>query len=45
MLPGPDELWLRDGDGRYTCELRVQMTRSLASADDEREEEERLAHV
>jgi Lantibiotic dehydratase, N terminus len=28
MLPGPEELWLRDGHGRYTCELRMQMTRA-----------------
>ncbi len=24
MLPGPDDLWLRDELGRYTCELRIQ---------------------
>ena len=24
MLPGPNDLWLRDKLGRYTCELRVQ---------------------
>ena len=23
MLPGPEECWLRDGNGRYTSELRV----------------------
>ncbi|WP_147268960.1 lantibiotic dehydratase [Sphaerisporangium album] len=28
MYPGPGELWLRDGSGRYTCELRMQLTRS-----------------
>jgi hypothetical protein len=27
MYPGPDELWLRDDAGRYTCELRMQLTR------------------
>ncbi len=27
MLPGPDELWLRNGSGRYTCELRFNMFR------------------
>jgi hypothetical protein len=27
MLPGPDELWLRDERGRYTCELRTQAVR------------------
>jgi hypothetical protein len=23
MLPGPDDCWLEDSNGRYTCELRV----------------------
>jgi hypothetical protein len=27
MLPGPDELWLRDERGRYTFELRMQAER------------------
>lgn len=27
MVPGPDELWLRDEKGRYTCELRMQVER------------------
>ena len=29
MLPAPDELWLRDSRGRYTCELRVQARREV----------------
>ncbi len=33
MYPGPDELWLRDESGRYTCELRMQMTRSSTIRD------------
>ncbi|GAA1257210.1 lantibiotic dehydratase [Sphaerisporangium rubeum] len=31
MYPGPDELWLRDDAGRYTCELRMQLTRPAPS--------------
>lgn len=31
MLPAPDQLWLRDGRGRYTFELRMQAT-CLSSA-------------
>lgn len=27
MVPGPDELWLHDEKGRYTCELRMQVER------------------
>lgn len=27
MLPAPEELWLRDERGRYTCELRMQAVR------------------
>lgn len=27
MLPGPEDLWLHDAQGRYTCELRMQITR------------------
>lgn len=27
MVPGPDELWLHDEKGRYTCELRMQAER------------------
>lgn len=27
MLPGPNELWLKDDRGRYTCELRMQAER------------------
>lgn len=30
MLPGPDDLWLSDENGRYTCEFRVQFTRATA---------------
>lgn len=30
MLPGPDDLWLKDDRGRYTCELRVQFLRMQA---------------
>jgi hypothetical protein len=29
MLPGPDDLWLADADGHYTCELRVQFLRGM----------------
>lgn len=29
MLPGPDELWLYDESGHYTCELRVQFLRDV----------------
>lgn len=36
MLPGPDELWLADERGRYTCELRVQFLRSVQARDDSR---------
>ncbi|MEO3810602.1 lantibiotic dehydratase [Sphaerisporangium sp. B11E5] len=32
MYPGPDELWLRDEAGRYTCELRMQLTRPTPEA-------------
>jgi hypothetical protein len=28
MLPAPEDLWLRDERGRYTCELRWQATRA-----------------
>lgn len=28
MLPGPEDLWLRDARGRYTCELRLQAVRT-----------------
>ena len=45
MLPGPDDLWLRDAAGRYTCELRVQLTRSPGEAGRDLEERQRLAHV
>jgi hypothetical protein len=31
MSPGPDGLWLRDDDGRYTCELRAQVLRSAGA--------------
>lgn len=31
MLPGPDELWLRDERGRYTCELRFGYYRPAAT--------------
>ncbi|GII65106.1 hypothetical protein Skr01_51910 [Sphaerisporangium krabiense] len=31
MYPGPGELWLRDEAGRYTCELRMQLTRPATS--------------
>ncbi|WP_331742424.1 lantibiotic dehydratase family protein [Kitasatospora sp. NBC_00085] len=32
MSPGPDALWLRDEEGRrYTCELRMQATRTGAT--------------
>ena len=27
MLPGPEDLWLRDEQGKYTCELRMQVER------------------
>ncbi|AKQ65431.1 hypothetical protein A176_002343 [Myxococcus hansupus] len=27
MYPAPEQLWLRDERGRYTCELRMQFTR------------------
>jgi hypothetical protein len=27
MYPGPDDLWLRDDAGRYTCELRMHVER------------------
>ncbi|NVJ05271.1 lantibiotic dehydratase [Myxococcus sp. AM001] len=27
MYPAPEQLWLRDARGRYTCELRMQFTR------------------
>jgi len=30
MLPGPEDLWLKDERGRYTCELRVQFLRLRA---------------
>lgn len=29
MLPGPEDLWLADERGRYTCELRVQFLRRV----------------
>jgi hypothetical protein len=29
MLPGPEELWLSDERGHYTCELRVQFLRDV----------------
>nr|WP_223768049.1 lantibiotic dehydratase [Streptomyces huiliensis] len=32
MYPGPDELWLRDASGRYTSELRMQLTRRPVEA-------------
>jgi hypothetical protein len=28
MLPAPEDLWLRDVRGRYTCEIRAQFTRN-----------------
>lgn len=27
MYPAPEQLWLKDARGRYTCELRMQFTR------------------
>ncbi|WNZ59252.1 hypothetical protein QEG98_24550 [Myxococcus sp. MxC21-1] len=27
MYPAPEQLWLKDERGRYTCELRMQFTR------------------
>ncbi|QSQ25140.1 hypothetical protein JY651_09495 [Pyxidicoccus parkwayensis] len=27
MYPAPEQLWLKDSRGRYTCELRMQFTR------------------
>lgn len=27
MYPAPEQLWLKDERGRYTCELRMQLTR------------------
>ena len=27
MRPGPENLWLKDQHGRYTCELRMQANR------------------
>lgn len=27
MYPAPEQLWLKDARGRYTCELRMQLTR------------------
>ncbi|HZH02262.1 MAG TPA: lantibiotic dehydratase [Myxococcaceae bacterium] len=27
MYPAPDQLWLKDGRGRYTCEMRMQAVR------------------
>ncbi|MFD8951344.1 lantibiotic dehydratase [Streptomyces xanthophaeus] len=32
MLPGADELWLADGGGRHTAELRCVFTRAVAAA-------------
>jgi hypothetical protein len=31
MYPAPEQLWLKDARGRYTCELRTQFTRWTAS--------------
>jgi hypothetical protein len=28
MVPGPNELWLRDAEGRYTCEARLGLYRA-----------------
>lgn len=32
MLPGPEDLWLRDERGRYTFELRMQAERWTRAA-------------
>ncbi|WP_342374572.1 lantibiotic dehydratase family protein [Myxococcus stipitatus] len=32
MYPAPEQLWLRDSRGRYTCELRMQLTRWTAAS-------------
>ncbi|WP_338865468.1 lantibiotic dehydratase [Myxococcus stipitatus] len=32
MYPAPEQLWLRDTRGRYTCELRMQLTRWTAGS-------------
>ncbi|HEX4099642.1 MAG TPA: lantibiotic dehydratase [Pseudonocardiaceae bacterium] len=32
MLPSPEELWLVDEHGHYTCELRIQFLRGLDAA-------------
>ncbi|MFP2911254.1 hypothetical protein ACLESD_40765, partial [Pyxidicoccus sp. 3LFB2] len=32
MYPAPEQLWLKDSRGRYTCELRMQFTRWTAGS-------------
>jgi Lantibiotic dehydratase, N terminus len=36
MLPGPDELWLRDGDRRYVTELTVELDGTTRSGGTDR---------
>jgi len=31
MLPGPDDLWLRDEEGARTCEIRYAVFNGAAS--------------